>query len=73
MLELENISKIKCRNGLERVDAKIKRVNAELKALKKLQTEFRAIAEKYGWGEFSFSVALIKEHERTTKKFSWIA
>tara|TARA_R100001594_G_scaffold141400_1_gene187360 strand:+ start:512 stop:733 length:222 start_codon:yes stop_codon:yes gene_type:complete len=73
MLETENISKIKCRNGLERVDAKIKRVNAELKALKELRAEFRALAIKKGWATETITVSLVNAYNRTLKVFSWFA
>ena len=73
MLELENISKIKCRNGLERVDAKIKRLNAELKTLKELRTEFRTLAIKEGWANETITVSLVDAFNRTNRAFHWLA
>ena len=73
MLETENITKLKCRSGLERVDAKIKRANAELKALKELRAEFRALAIKEGWATVTTKVALVKAFERISNVFSWLA
>tara|TARA_R100001594_G_scaffold13640_1_gene29271 strand:- start:305 stop:526 length:222 start_codon:yes stop_codon:yes gene_type:complete len=73
MLETENITKLKCRNGLERVDAKIKRANAELKALKDLRAEFRALAIKEGWANETITVSLVNAFNRTQRAFHWIA